>query len=73
MRETREAIHIRRVNHPLNRNDGKVDIPKVFNKLLAIRFSSIIPFSQASQPLGDTANFVLRLRNLENQVLSILV
>ena len=56
MMETREAIHIKMVNPPLNRNLGKIDIPKVLGEVIGIKQSNITSY-QASTVLAETVRF----------------
>ena len=39
-REAREAIHIRKNNHAFNCNIGKMNIPKIFNKVLSTSYGT---------------------------------
>ena len=69
-REGTDAIHIRKLNAPLNRNISEVGIPQVFNNSHAIK---VVHYFMSGQPVSkpifklESLAIVLDFWNLENR------
>ena len=64
-----EAIHTKKLEPPLNRNVGKVNILQVFNNILSFTCTSTPPLHSTSSIKASlparTASYYFRFGNLE--------